>query len=61
MRKNLGYILERAQKIAHKMSPNATVQGLRLLETELNCVCQSRNHSRNELLNVSRKDIDQIK
>ncbi|TKC33248.1 hypothetical protein EI555_013793, partial [Monodon monoceros] len=51
---------KRAQKtVPQEVSECYLVQGLRAaLETKTNCVCHSRNHSGNELLNVSRKDID---
>ena len=60
MRKNLGYILEKSPEDSPQdVSECYLVQGLRAaLETKTNCVGHSRNHSRNELLNVSRKDID---
>lgn len=59
MRKNLGYILEKSPE-------DSPTRGLRMLPSagsegcfgDKNCVCHSRNHSGNELLNVSRKDID---
>ncbi|MXQ89457.1 hypothetical protein E5288_WYG000864 [Bos mutus] len=60
MRKNLGYILEKSPEDSPQDSSECyLVQGLRAaLGTKTNRVCHSRNHSRNELLNVSRKDID---
>ncbi|CAM9815762.1 unnamed protein product [Rangifer tarandus platyrhynchus] len=60
MRKNLGYILEKSPEDSPQdVSECYLVQGLRAaLETKTNCVGHSRNHSRNELLNVSRKDTD---
>ncbi|XP_035579345.1 spermatogenesis-associated protein 31D1-like isoform X2 [Zalophus californianus] len=57
MRRNLGYILEKSPQ---RVSECYLVKGRRAaLETTSNCVCHSRNHSGNELLNVSRKETDQ--
>uniref|UniRef100_A0A8D1EFY3 Uncharacterized protein n=2 Tax=Sus scrofa TaxID=9823 RepID=A0A8D1EFY3_PIG len=60
MRKNLGYILEKSPEDRPQGASECyLVQGLRpALGTQSNCVCNSRNHSSYELLNVSRKDID---
>ena len=61
MRRNLGYILEKSPEDSpQRILECHLVKGLRAaLETTRNCVCHSRNHSGNELLNVSRKDTDQ--
>ncbi|XP_032248795.1 spermatogenesis-associated protein 31D1-like [Phoca vitulina] len=61
MRRNLGYILEKSPEDSpQRVSECYLVKGRRAaLETTSNCVCHSRNHSENELLNVSRKETDQ--
>ena len=50
MRKNLGYILEKSPEDSPQDSSQCyLVQGLRAaLGTKTNCVCHSRNHSRND-------------
>ncbi|XP_022368260.1 spermatogenesis-associated protein 31D1-like [Enhydra lutris kenyoni] len=60
MRRNLGYILEKSpEDRPQRVSECHLVKGLRAALETSNCVCHSRNHSGNELLNVSRKDTDQ--
>ncbi|XP_004778717.1 spermatogenesis-associated protein 31D1-like [Mustela putorius furo] len=60
MRRNLGYILEKSpEDRRQRVSECYLVKGLRADLEKSNCVCHSRNHSGNELLNVSRKNTDQ--
>lgn len=61
MMRNLGYVLEKSpEDNPQRVSECYIVKGLRAaLEAKSNCGCHSRNHSGNELLNVSRKDTEQ--
>ncbi|XP_072693149.1 spermatogenesis-associated protein 31D3-like isoform X2 [Canis lupus baileyi] len=61
LRRNLGYILEKSPEDSpHRVSECYLGKGPRAaLETKSNCRCHSRNHSGNELLNVSTIDTDQ--
>ncbi|KAM5329757.1 LOW QUALITY PROTEIN: spermatogenesis-associated protein 31D3-like [Glossophaga mutica] len=61
VKRNLGYILEKSPEDSLQMvSECYLVKGLRVaLDIKSNCVCHSRSHLGNELINVLRKDIDQ--
>ncbi|XP_024903800.1 spermatogenesis-associated protein 31D1-like [Pteropus alecto] len=61
MQRNLGYILEKSpEDIPQRISERYFLKSLRAAsDTGRNCVRHSSNHLRNELLNVSRSDLDQ--